>query len=260
MINKIIKEIVIMSNLQPKVLSAFAWFFGVVFIIAAWGMFSTGNSIVGLLFLIGGCLLLPPVKQLILDKKPSLSKGKITAVASILIFISSFFLQSNEDTEQMSVLDNQAQSDTTGDESTSLALDVDEQVVEDEVVAIEDEVVATEDNSYDDSDDYEEYEDSAPVESKRSKLPNPFIDFNVSVKEVDNTPILSFISRNKKPLHIYDVIVNDGISCNIYGDKSERTGVVNFGENFDLFVYDCRYNQIVEVKVITDKGYNVFTF
>lgn len=93
-------------------------------------------------------------------------------------------------------------------------------------------------------------------------MPNPFLDFNVSIRTNpnDTTPIISFVSRNKEPLHIYDVVINDGRSCEIFGAKNERNGVVNFGEKFDLFIVYCSADQIVEVKVITEKGYNVFTF
>lgn len=68
-----------------------AWFFGVIFILASLGAFLEGSVGAGLLMLVGAVLLLPPIKHLILDKKTSLSSGKITAAGSILVFIS-FFL------------------------------------------------------------------------------------------------------------------------------------------------------------------------
>lgn len=82
-----------------KVLLVGAWFFGVTFILGSLGAFLEGSLIAGLLMIIGGSLLLPPVKRLIIDKKPSLSRGKITAVGSILIFISIFFLSSDDATK-----------------------------------------------------------------------------------------------------------------------------------------------------------------
>ena len=244
-----------MSNLKLKVLSVFAWFFGVIFIATALGQLSEGVLFSSLLMLIGSCLLLPPVKRLISHRKPNLSKGKITIVGSILILISFILLPSYKDTEQTTAADNQAQSDTTDDGSKNLTLEVDEQIIEDEVVA-------TEDNSHDEDYNDQAYEEAEFVESKRSKLPNPFLDFNVSIRTNpnDTTPIISFVSRNKEPLHIYDVVINDGRSCEIFGAKNERNGVVNFGEKFDLFIVYCSADQIVEVKVITEKGYNVFTF
>lgn len=82
-----------------KLLLVGAWFFGVTFILGSLGAFLEGSLIAGLLMLIGGSLLLPLVKQLIIDKNPSLSRGKITAVGSILIFISMFFVSSDDATK-----------------------------------------------------------------------------------------------------------------------------------------------------------------
>ena len=81
---------------MQKLLLVGSWFFGVTFILGSLGAFLEGSLVAGLLMLIGGILLLPPVKQLILDKKPSLSRGKITAVGSILIFISMLFVSSDD--------------------------------------------------------------------------------------------------------------------------------------------------------------------
>lgn len=88
-----------------------AWFFGVIFILAALGAFLEGSVVAGLLMLVGAFLLLPPIKRLILDKKTSLSSGKITAVGSILVFIS-FFLA------------------TLGDDTSSTPLETKQEVVE----------------------------------------------------------------------------------------------------------------------------------
>ena len=81
---------------MQKLLLVGSWFFGVTFILGSLGAFLEGSLVAGLLMLIGGIVLLPPVKQLILDKKPSLSRGKIIAVGSILIFISMLFVSSDD--------------------------------------------------------------------------------------------------------------------------------------------------------------------
>ena len=78
------------------VLSIIAWLFGVFFILIGLLVCLGGGLISGLLMLIAGILFLPPIKRLILDKKPTLSRGKITVVGSILIFISMFFFTSND--------------------------------------------------------------------------------------------------------------------------------------------------------------------
>lgn len=83
---------------MQKILLVGAWFFGVIFILAALGAFLEGNVVAGLLMLVGAVLLLPPIKRLILDKKTSLSSGKITAVGSILVFISFFLATLGDDT------------------------------------------------------------------------------------------------------------------------------------------------------------------
>lgn len=77
---------------MQKVLLVGAWFFGVIFIFGSLGAFLEGSLIAGLLMLFAGILFLPPIKRLILDKKPNLSKGKITVAGAILGFISLFFL------------------------------------------------------------------------------------------------------------------------------------------------------------------------
>lgn len=81
---------------MQKLLLIGAWFFGVNFILGSLGALLEGSLVAGLLMLVGGILLLPPIKRLILDKKPNLSRGKITVVGSILIFISMFFFTSND--------------------------------------------------------------------------------------------------------------------------------------------------------------------
>lgn len=90
---------------MQKILLVGAWFFGVIFILAALGAFLEGSVVAGLLMLVGAVLLLPPIKHLILDKKTSLSSGKITAVGSILVFIS-FFLATLGDDKSSTPLAN----------------------------------------------------------------------------------------------------------------------------------------------------------
>lgn len=87
-----------MSNLKSKILSVGAWFFGVLFITTALGMMLQGGIITGVLMLIGSVLLLPPIKRLILEKKPKIGKGKITVAGSILIFISMLFVPTDDQT------------------------------------------------------------------------------------------------------------------------------------------------------------------
>lgn len=77
---------------MQKILIVGAWFFGVVFILGALGALLEGSLVAGLLMLVAGILFLPPIKRLILDKQPNLSKGKITTAGTILVVISLFFL------------------------------------------------------------------------------------------------------------------------------------------------------------------------
>lgn len=85
-----------MNKLRSTVLSVIAWFFGVVFIFGALGAFLGGSLIAGLLMLVAGILFLPPIKRLILDKKPTLSKAKITTVGAVLAIISLFFVPTDD--------------------------------------------------------------------------------------------------------------------------------------------------------------------
>ena len=87
-----------MSDLKSKALSVGAWFFGIIFIISALGLMLQGGILTGVFMLLGAALLLPPVKRLILEKKPKLGKGKITIAGTILIFISLLFAPTDEQT------------------------------------------------------------------------------------------------------------------------------------------------------------------
>ena len=103
-----------MNNLKSKILSVGAWFFGVIFIISALGMMLQGGIVTGVLMLLGSVLLLPPIKRLILDKKPKIGKGKITVAGSILIFISMLFVPAGDQTTA-----TETEVDTVKPESTS---------------------------------------------------------------------------------------------------------------------------------------------
>ncbi|WP_350562757.1 Ltp family lipoprotein [Psychrobacter sp. CAL346-MNA-CIBAN-0220] len=110
-----------MSDLKSKALSVGAWFFGVMFIILALGFMLQGGILTGVLMLIGAALLLPPVKRLILEKKPKLGKGKITIAGSILIFISLLFIPTDEQTTASDSVDAEAEVDTVKPEPTQKA-------------------------------------------------------------------------------------------------------------------------------------------
>lgn len=110
-----------MSDLKSKALSVGAWFFGVMFIILALGFMLQGGILTGVLMLIGAALLLPPVKRLILEKKPKIGKGKITIAGSILIFISLLFLPTDEQTTASDSVDAEAEVDTVKPEPTQKA-------------------------------------------------------------------------------------------------------------------------------------------
>ncbi|MBH0007698.1 DUF308 domain-containing protein [Psychrobacter sp. SWN149] len=88
-----------MNKLRSTVLSVIAWFFGVVFIFGALGAFLGGSLIAGLLMLVAGVLFLPPIKRLILDRKPTLSKGKITIAGAVLAVISMFFVPTDNENQ-----------------------------------------------------------------------------------------------------------------------------------------------------------------
>lgn len=112
-----------MSDLKSKALSVGAWFFGVMFVILALGFMLQGGILTGVLMLIGAALLLPPVKRLILEKKPKLGKGKITIAGSILIFISLLFIPTDEQTTASDSVDAEAEAevDTVKPEPTQKA-------------------------------------------------------------------------------------------------------------------------------------------
>lgn len=110
-----------MSDLKSKALSVGAWFFGVVFIITALGIMLQGGILTAVLMLIGGALLLPPVKRLVLEKKPKLGKGKITIAGSILIFISLLFAPTDEQATASDSVDIETEVDAVKPEPTQKA-------------------------------------------------------------------------------------------------------------------------------------------
>lgn len=91
---------------MQKILLVGAWFFGVTFILGGLGILFEGTIIGGLLMLVGAGLLLPPVKRAILNKKTNLSRGKITAIGSVLIFISFFFIPLDDEADSTPVATN----------------------------------------------------------------------------------------------------------------------------------------------------------
>ena len=246
-----------MSNLQSKVLSVCAWFFGTIFIISGFGiLLNEGGLLSGLLIMIGGGLLLPPIKRLISDKKPNLSRGKLTAAGSILILTGCFAIK---DSGEYSVADVQPSDTVAEKETLVLEAEPDAPAVEesgygDEYATVNDEIASEEGYVYDDESNSHENE---LVENKRSKLPALSLEFYFTVTNDGrgNPTLLSIVSRNKKPIHIYDIILNDGISCPIYGEKISRNGIVSFGEKHEFPIVGCDPDQIIEVKVVTEKGY-----
>ncbi len=110
-----------MSDLKSKALSVGSWFFGVIFIISALVRMLQGGILTGVLMLIGAALLLPPVKRLILEKKPKLGKGKITVAGSILIFISLLFATTDEQTTTSDSVDTETEVNAVKPEPTQKA-------------------------------------------------------------------------------------------------------------------------------------------
>lgn len=104
------EELIIMSNLKSKILSFFAWVFGLSLIVLGVAGIAQGALLGGFLFLIGGCLLLPPFKRFISDRKSSLSRGRLTVAGVALMFIASFAMSSDEqdasDIESVSSTEN----------------------------------------------------------------------------------------------------------------------------------------------------------
>lgn len=77
-----------MEKLIPIILTALSWFFGVIFLITSSVALFQESVFVGLLMIVGALLLLPPIKELLINKQPKLSKGILSLIGSILIIIS----------------------------------------------------------------------------------------------------------------------------------------------------------------------------
>lgn len=107
-----------MNNLKSKILSVCAWFFGIFFIATALGMMAQGAIVTSVLMLIGSVLLLPPIKRLILDKKPKIGRGKITVAGSTLIFISMLFIPTDDQTATNEPVTTETEVDTVKSEPT----------------------------------------------------------------------------------------------------------------------------------------------
>lgn len=63
-----------------------AWFFGILFFIAGLGAISSEGFLTGLVLIIGSILLFPPIKHILINKVPKLSRGKLTLLGSLIIF------------------------------------------------------------------------------------------------------------------------------------------------------------------------------
>ncbi|WP_010200467.1 excalibur calcium-binding domain-containing protein [Psychrobacter sp. PAMC 21119] len=73
-------------NIKSIILTMLAWFFGILFLIAGLGAISSEGFLTGLVFIIGSTLLLPPIKHILINKVPKLSRGKLTLLGSVIIF------------------------------------------------------------------------------------------------------------------------------------------------------------------------------
>lgn len=73
-------------DLKSIILTMLAWFFGIIFLIAGLGAMSSEGFLTGLVFIIGSILLLPPIKRILINKVPKLSRGKLTLLGSVIIF------------------------------------------------------------------------------------------------------------------------------------------------------------------------------
>lgn len=73
-------------SLKSIALTMLAWFFGILFIIAGLGAISSEGFLTGLVLIIGGTLLLPPIKRILINKVPKLSRRRLTLLGSVIIF------------------------------------------------------------------------------------------------------------------------------------------------------------------------------
>jgi hypothetical protein len=240
-----------MDSLLSKIFLAAAWFFGIAFILIAILLTIIGESITGPILLIAGFLFLPSTKKFISSKIPSLKKGVITIIATVLVFTSLFFTQDTENNEKVYLSEGGNEADVLDGEDTKVA-DIDEQPIP---VDNEPELVV-EENSYDD--EYiQEIETAHTNRNKRSEFPSISLDFSVLTEQnpLKDYLTLSIVSKNKDPVFVYDIVVNDGRNCGIYSNDEGVSRDMYFGEKYQFNIFGCDIDQIIEVKIITDKGY-----
>lgn len=240
-----------MDSLLSKIFLAAAWFFGIAFILIAILLTIIGESITGPILLIAGFLFLPSTKKFISSKIPSLKKGVITIIATVLVFTSLFFTQDTENNEKVYLSEGGNEADVLDGEDTKVA-DIDEQPIP---VDNEPELVV-EENSYDD--EYiQEIETAHTNRNKRSEFPSISLEFSVLTEQnpLKDYLTLSIVSKNKDPVFVYDIVVNDGMNCGIYSNDEGVSRDMYFGEKYQFNIFGCDIDQIIEVKIITDKGY-----
>lgn len=73
-------------DFKSIIFTVLAWFFGIIFLIAGIGAIFSEGFLTGLVFIIGSILLLPPIKRILINKVPKLSRGKLTLLGSVIIF------------------------------------------------------------------------------------------------------------------------------------------------------------------------------
>lgn len=73
-------------NFKSIIFTVLAWFFGIFFLIAGIGAIFSEGFLTGLVFIIGSILLLPPIKRILINKVPKLSRGRLTLLGSVIIF------------------------------------------------------------------------------------------------------------------------------------------------------------------------------
>lgn len=245
----------VMANIIQKILSALAWFFGVIFIFIGILMYTENNAFfANALIVIGGVLLLPPIKRLALDASSKFTKGRLTVLAVILILSGIIRSPTAEVDQTKGIDDSEKKVETEEDKGSDT--EITEEVVPEETSS-EDMIFNDEDTEEFVEDAAYEYEDTQFTENTRSKFPSFSLEFSVLVQQsLLGGPLnLSIVSRNKEPVLVYDIIVNDGVNCPIYGGKEVKSGVMYYGEKYQFPIVNCDLDQIIEVKIITEKGY-----
>ena len=123
-----------MEKLIPIILTALSWFFGVIFLITGSVALFQESVFVGLLMIVGALLLLPPIKELLINKQPKLSKGILSLIGSILIIIS---ISNFSPAEELSEIDGSSKVEASDnnksnneDESTNKSQNLENKPVE----------------------------------------------------------------------------------------------------------------------------------